>query len=87
MKIAKDKMQHIVVCAIVAVVIAIVVANTCALPLPSCVAGFLGAMACGLGKEYGDSKAHGNTLSWPDIAADMAGAAIGCLAGFVALLI
>ena len=57
MKIAKDKMQHIIVCAIVAVVIALVVAYTCALPLPSCVAGFLGATACGLGKEYGDSKA------------------------------
>lgn len=60
---------------------------TCAFPLPSCMAGFLGATACGLGKEFGDSRAHGNTWSWPDIAADMIGAAVGCLVGFVALLI
>lgn len=87
MKIAKDKWLHIIVCAIVAAIIATIVACTCAFPLPSCMAGFLGATACGLGKEFGDSRAHGNTWSWPDIAADMVGAAVGCLVGFVALLI
>lgn len=87
MKIAKDKWQHFIVCLIVAAIIATIVANTCALPLSSCTAGFLGATACGLGKEYGDSKAYGNTWSWPDVLADIAGAAVGCLAGFVALLI
>lgn len=87
MKIAKDKWQHFIVCIIVAAIIATIVANTCALPLPSCMAGFLGATACGIGKEYGDSKAHGNTWSWSDLAADIAGAVVGCLAGFVALLI
>ena len=87
MKIAKDKLQHFVVCAIVAVIIATIVACTDAPPLPSCVAGFLGATACGLGKEYGDSKSYGNTWSWTDIVSDMTGAAIGCLAGLVSLLI
>ncbi len=85
MKIAKDKLQHFLVCLIVAAIIATIVANTCA--LPSCMAGFLGATACGIGKEYGDSKAHGNIWSWPDLAADITGAVVGCLAGFVALLI
>jgi len=87
MKIAKDKWQHFTVCVIVAAIIATIVANTCALSFPSCVAGFLGATACGIGKEYGDSRAHGNTWSWDDIVADVAGAAVGCLAGFVSLLI
>lgn len=87
MKIAKDKLQHFIVCSIVSAIIAVVVANTCALVYPSCVAGLLGAAACGLSKEYSDSKAYGNTWSWPDIIADLAGAAVGCLAGFVALLI
>lgn len=80
-------MQHFMVCLVVAAAIAIIVANTCALPFPSCMAGFLGALGCGLGKEYGDSKAHGNTWSWADIAADLLGAAVGSLAGFVTLLI
>ena len=62
------------------------------LPFPTIVPSFaiifkLGALACGIGKEYGDSKAHGNTWSWPDLAADAAGAFVGCFAGFVALLI
>lgn len=87
MNIAKDKLQHLITCAIVAAAIATLVACTGAPPLPSCTAGFLGATACGLGKEYGDSKAYGNTWSWPDIAADVAGAVIGSLVGFVALLI
>ncbi len=87
MKIAKDKQQHFIVCIIVAAIIATIVASTCALIFPSCVAGFLGATACGAGKEYGDSRAHGNTWSWPDIIADVTGAAVGCLAGFMALLI
>ena len=87
MKIAKDKLQHFIVCIIIAAVIAVIVANTCALAFPSCMAGFLGALACGIGKEYGDSKAHGNTWSWPDLAADAAGAFVGCFAGVVALLI
>ena len=87
MKIAKDKLQHFFFFLIVAAIIATIVANTCALTFPSCMAGFLGATACGIGKEYGDSKAHGNIWSWPDLAADIAGAVVGCLAGFVALLI
>lgn len=87
MKITKDKRQHFLVCIIVAAIIATIVANTCSLILPSCVAGFLGATACGVGKEYGDSRAYGNTWNWPDIIADVAGATVGCLAGFVALII
>ena len=87
MKIGKDKWAHFAVCLMVAAVIAMVVANTCGMVFPACMAGFLGAVACGAGKEYGDRCAHGNRWSWGDLLADTAGAAAGCLAGFVALLI
>jgi len=70
MKIAKDKWRHFTVCIIVAAIIATIGANTCALSFPSCVAGFLGATACGIGKEYGDTaertSIHGiGMTSWP----------------------
>lgn len=87
MKIGKDKVLHFAACMIVAALIAVIVANTCALPFPACMAGFLGGVACGIGKEYGDSKAPGNRWSNADLLADALGAAVGCLAGFVALLI
>ena len=87
MKIMKDKVYHLIACAVIAFAIASVVANTCVLVFPSCMAGFLGGIACGAGKEYGDSKAKGNAWSWSDMLYDVIGAAIGCLGGLVALLI
>ena len=33
-------------------------------------AGFLGGLAAGVGKEYGDECAEGNQWDWQDIAAD-----------------
>lgn len=83
----KDKIYHIVACAVVAFAIATIVANTCALAFPACMAGFLGGVACGGGKEYGDHCAGGNKWSWSDFTADIIGSAIGCLGGFVAYLI
>lgn len=50
-------------------------------------AGFLGGIACGAGKEYGDSKSKGNSWSLSDMFYDVIGAAIGSLGGLVALLI
>lgn len=40
-------------------------------------AGFLGGLAAGVGKEYGDECAEGNEWDWDDIAADIVGAIIG----------
>lgn len=40
-------------------------------------AGFLGGLAAGIGKEYGDECAEGNEWSWDDVAADIVGAIIG----------
>ena len=87
MKIMKDNVYNIIAFAVIAFAIASVVANTCALVFPSCMAGFLGGIACGAGKEYGDSKSKGNSWSWSDMLYDVIGAAIGSLGGLVALLI
>lgn len=47
-------------------------------------AGFLGGLAAGVGKEYGDECAEGNEWSWQDIAADCIGALCG--GGLAAIL-
>lgn len=82
MKIEKDKLQHLTVCAIASAIITAVVswagASLAGASLFACfVAGFLGGSAIGIGKEYGDSKAQGNCWSWGDIVADEAGAVLG----------
>ncbi len=46
-------------------------------------AGAYLAIGLSVGKEYGDSKATGNTWSWEDILADL----LGILASFVAFLL
>ena len=46
--------------------------------------GFLGGLAAGVGKEYGDECADGNQWDWQDIAADCIGALVG--AGFAMIL-
>ena len=47
-------------------------------------AGFLGGLAAGIGKEYGDECAEGNYWDWKDIAADCIGALCG--GGLAAIL-
>lgn len=47
-------------------------------------AGFLGGLAAGVGKEYGDECAEGNKWDWQDIAADCIGSLVG--AGFAMIL-
>ena len=37
----------------------------------------------GIGKEYGDSQAHGNTWSWGDILADFCGVVVGGVIHFL----
>ena len=45
------------------------------------IAGFIAGMAIGVGKEYGDSCAHGNKWDWSDIGADVVGSIIGATLG------
>ena len=47
-------------------------------------AGFLGGLAAGVGKEYGDECAEGNRWDWKDIAADALGSLVG--SGFAMIL-
>ena len=47
-------------------------------------AGFLGGLATGVGKEYGDECADGNQWDWQDIAADCIGSLVG--AGFAMII-
>ena len=46
--------------------------------------GFLGGLAAGVGKEYGDECAAGNYWDWKDIAADCIGSLVG--SGFAMIL-
>lgn len=83
----KDKTLHFLVCAAAAFTAAIFVANAGSGALGACLAGFFAGAALGLGKEYGDSQCENNHFDTKDLLADLAGAATGCLAGFVAFLI
>lgn len=47
-------------------------------------AGFLGGLSAGVGKEYGDECAEGNQWDWQDIAADGIGSLVG--SGFAMIL-
>lgn len=47
-------------------------------------AGFLGGLATGVGKEYGDECADGNQWDWQDIAADCIGSLVG--SGFAMII-
>ena len=47
-------------------------------------AGFLGGLAAGVGKEYGDSCCQDNYWDWQDIAADCIGSLVG--AGFAMII-
>ena len=47
-------------------------------------AGFLGGLAAGVGKEYGDECAEGNQWDWQDIAADGIGSLVG--SGFAMII-
>lgn len=71
MKIGKDKILHFGV--------NFVMALSAVLSYPFAVGICIGAS---FGKEYGDSKASGNSWSWADIVADMLGMAAGLLASW-----
>ena len=72
MKIGKDKWMHAGVC-FAATALTFIGMHILFPFAPSIVACMLFPAGLGIGKEYGDSKAAGNSWSWADILADVLG--------------
>lgn len=96
MKIEKDKILHFLVCFMIALVFSVIVAHTmyCLTPeapglrtLLGAAAGFVVAMLIGIEKEWHDANQPGNHFCWKDILADVIGAIVGSMGGFVSYLI
>lgn len=81
-----DKVKHFGVSAAIAAASAVVFMAFHVGALVACVGGFMCAVFCGIGKEYGDHAAPGNRWDWYDMLADVMGAAVGCCAGLFALI-
>ena len=79
MKIDSDKVNHFLACAAISFTASTV--EFCAEYHNAWIAGFIAGMAIGVGKEYGDSCAHGNKWDWSDIGADAVGSIIGATLG------
>ncbi len=79
MKIATDKVKHFLACAAISFTASTVEFG--AEYHNAWIAGFIAGMAIGVGKEYGDSCAHGNKWDWSDIGADAVGSIIGATLG------
>lgn len=87
MKIQLTDTLHIVACMFCAFLCSVIIAHATPHVAPCIVGGFLGGMCLGIGKEFGDSRATGNSWSWSDMLFNLIGSAIGCLGGFTANLI
>lgn len=81
MKIANDKIKHLLACASVSFTASSMESACGAEYHNAWLAGFLAGMAIGVGKEYGDQCAPGNKWNWLDIGADALGSAIGATLG------
>lgn len=81
MKIATDKVKHFLACAAISFTASTVEFG--AEYHNAWIAGFIAGMAIGVGKEYGDSCAHGNKWDWSDIGADVVGSIIGATLGSI----
>lgn len=87
-----DNDKHIVVTAVMSFIIGLLCAIALRLQGVAGVdcycgvfsAGFLGGLAAGVGKEYGDECCENNKWDWQDIAADCIGALVG--GGLAAIL-
>ena len=83
LKIKFEDILHIIACLLCAFCVSAILAHTTTEPTPCIVGGWLAAMFLGVGKEFGDSRATGNSWSWGDIAYNFIGSSIGCWAGLL----
>ena len=86
-----DPMRHLLICATASALASLgialllwmsLVATSCEelmehLFAPVWFSGVACALAMGVGKEYGDECAEGNSWDWDDLAADIVGAILG----------
>lgn len=73
-----DKGVHYSVCLIYSYIITLIILFTSGGSyLSGNISGLSAGMGLGIGKEYGDAKAHGNYWSWGDILADFLGTISG----------
>lgn len=82
-KIQFTDVLHIVACMLCAFVVSAILAHTTTESTPCIVGGFLAGMFLGVGKEFGDSRASGNSWSWSDIGYNTIGALIGMWGGLL----
>lgn len=73
-----DKLLHLICCFIISFCIAQINGSQ-GIIFIGLINSFLCGLLIGVGKEYGDSKAEGNTWDWHDIIADAIGALLGSL--------
>lgn len=74
---------HIVACLLCAFVVSAIIAHATTEPTPAIVGGWLAGMFLGVGKEFGDSRASGNSWSWGDMLYNLIGATAGCWGGLL----
>ena len=87
MKLKFEDFLHIIACMLCAFVVSAILAHTTTESTPCIVGGWLAAMFLGVGKEFGDSRATGNSWSWSDMAYNFIGSSIGCWGGLLTFAI
>lgn len=83
MKLKFEDFLHIIACMLCAFVVSAIIAHTTTEPTPAIVGGWLSGMFLGVGKEFGDSRATGNSWSWRDMFCNFIGSSVGCWGGFL----
>lgn len=87
MNLPSDKVQHFVVCGLLAFVMATFLSLLSGDYICGVVSGFVTGIAAGLGKEYGDEQCENNQWDWLDIMADAIGSLMGSTVGALVSLV
>lgn len=72
-----DKGVHYSICLMFSLIITLIILLISGSYWSGILSGLYAGTGLGIGKEYGDMKAHGNYWSWGDILADMLGTISG----------
>lgn len=83
LKIKFEDVLHFVACLLCAFCVSAVIAHTTTSPTPAIVGGWFAGIFLGVGKEFGDSRATGNSWSWRDMFCNFIGSSVGCWGGLL----